>query len=130
MEGEQHNKIIYKDLSYEITGVLFDVYNQLGPGLPEKVYQNALEIAFQKKKWQFEAQLYSPLEYDNYKVGSCYLDFLIEKKIVLEIKVNKRFTKQDFNQIKKYLKTTGIKLGILATFADQGVKFTRVLNLY
>jgi GxxExxY protein len=58
-----------------------------------------------------------------------YLDFIIDEKIVLEIKQGDRFHKNDFEQVYNYLKSTGLKLGILARFSKSGVKFKRVVNV-
>lgn len=124
------NEVVYKELSYKIVGILFDVYNELGAGHLEKNYQNALVIAFKKNNLKFEEQVFCKLEYSGEKLGHFYLDFLIEDKIVLEIKRHVRFSTGDFDQIKNYLKVTGLRLGILATFSNNSVKYSRILNLY
>ena len=62
-------------------------------------------------------------------MGNYFLDFLIEDKIILEIKKREYFSKQDINQLFEYLQTTGLKLGIIAHFTRIGVKFKRIVNL-
>ncbi|MCX6745921.1 MAG: GxxExxY protein [Candidatus Parcubacteria bacterium] len=126
-----NNKIdlIYKDLSYEIVGVLFQVSNELGYGYQEKYYENAIGKLFDKKMISYQRQIKCDLKFDNEKIGLYYLDFLIADKIVLEIKVGKRFAKQAFDQIIAYLKATNKKLGILALFNSKGVRFIRIVNL-
>jgi len=121
-------KVIYKELSYTIIGILFDVFNSIGPGHKELVYQKAVARGLKEKAINFQEQVHCNLEYLNEKVASYYLDFLIENKIILEIKKHKRFSRFDFEQVQKYLSTTGHKLGILALFNNKGVLFERVLN--
>lgn len=123
-------QIIYKDLSYEVMGCLFEVLRELGSGHEEKIYQKALAKEFKEKGLNFKEQVYVKIDYKGEKIGAYFLDFLIEGTIVLEIKRNPRFSNKDFEQIDKYLKTTGLKLGILASFTRDRVKYKRVLNLY
>ncbi|MBI4837055.1 MAG: GxxExxY protein [Candidatus Portnoybacteria bacterium] len=62
-------------------------------------------------------------------IGKVFLDFLIEGKIILEIKKADRFSKAEIDQVYSYLKATELKLGIIAHFAKDGVRFKRILNL-
>ncbi len=78
--------ILYPDLSYKIIGCAFDVYNSLGAGHHEKYYQRALSEAFSSKKLKFSQQVYYPLKYRNRIIGKNFVDFLIEGKIIVEIK--------------------------------------------
>jgi GxxExxY protein len=89
-----------------------------------------MEQALKNKGLKFKRQLYCKVEYEGKRVGFYYPDYVVEDKIVLELKVRPRFSKRDFEQVKKYLKTETLKLGILATFCSDGVKFSRVVNLY
>ena len=128
MPGEVPNGV-YPELSYTIIGVLFTVYNNLGPGHKEIYYQKATAIALKAINLSFKEQVYSPIKFKNNKVGNYYLDFLINNKVVLEIKSGEKFLKQNISQIYSYLKSTGLKLGILANFTKEGLKFKRILNL-
>jgi len=69
------------------------------------------------------------LKYRGREIGIYFLDFLIEDKIILEIKKREYFSKKDIDQVYAYLKATKLKLGIIAHFTKSGVKFRRVLNL-
>jgi GxxExxY protein len=126
----RRNDLVYPELSYEITGILFDVFKELGPGHKEKYYQNAIFNSLIKKGHRVEKELYIPLQYQGEKVGSYYLDFLIDGKIVLEIKKGDYFKKISIDQINQYLKTTNLQLGILAQFTSSGVRTKRILNIY
>lgn len=121
--------LIYPELSYQIVGILFEVHNELGPGHHEKYYQRAIAEGLKKCKLSFQEQVYTPLTFKDAKIGSYYLDFLIEDKIALEIKKGDRFSKRHINQILSYLKTKNLKLGIIANFGSDGVKFKRIINI-
>ena len=122
-------KLIYPKLSYKIVGILYDVFNEIGGGHRENYYQKALALALQENKITFKGQIVIPLKYKENKIGKYVLDFLIENKIVLEIKKDNIFRKSNIQQIYTYLKATGLKLGILANFTNNGVKFKRILNI-
>lgn len=121
---------IYQELSYRINGILFDVFNELGPGLSEKYYQRAIFEALKSAGLKVTEQLYIPLNYKGIQIGNCYLDFLIEDTIILELKRGDYFRRQNIAQIYQYLKATNLKLGILANFTSGGVKIKRIVNLY
>ena len=121
--------LIYPELCYKIIGVLFDVYNELGSGFQERYYQRAVSTAFRKCGVVFREQVSVPLEYKGSKVGRYYLDFLVEDKLVLELKKGEYFPRENIQQIYAYLRATQLKLGILANFTSSGIKFKRVLNL-
>ena len=125
----KREKVIYKDLSYRIVGILFEVYNELGYGYQEKYYQRAIENSLKGNNIKFESQAAFKIRYKGKGIGRYFLDFLIEDKIVLEIKKGKHFSKNNLEQIKGYLKVTNKKLAILANFTPDGVKFYRMLNI-
>lgn len=123
------DKIIYKELSYKIVGILFEVYNNLGYGYQEKYYVKAIAKCFEDASINFRQQAPYNISFHGEIIGRYYLDFLVDNKIVLEIKKGNYFSKQNMDQVKAYLKVTGMKLAILANFTSSGVKFLRVLNL-
>ncbi|MFQ6049536.1 MAG: GxxExxY protein [Candidatus Paceibacterales bacterium] len=77
----------------------------------------------------FQREVYVPLVFKNEKIGNYYLDFLIENKIVLEIKKGDKFSKRHIEQILSYLKAKNLELGIIANFGSKEVKFKRIINL-
>jgi GxxExxY protein len=124
----EEGKVIYKELSYKIVGILFDVYNELGYGHPEKYYYKAIERAFILNNIKFKSQVHSKLEYKGEEIGKYYFDFLVDEKIILELKKGAYFSKKNIEQIKSYLETSGLRLAILANFTPAGVKYYRLLN--
>lgn len=121
--------LVYPEISYKIIGILFDVYNELGFGYQEKYYYKAIREGLKRAGFEFKEQLPVPVEYKNTKIGTYYLDFLIDNLVVLEIKRGERFLKKHYDQVLAYLKSTNTKLGIIAGFTSNGIKFKRVLNI-
>jgi len=122
--------ILYQELSYAVVGIMFDVFNCLGSGLKENIYEKAIAVAFQKKGIQYRRQVYCPIFYKGEKVAYRFLDFLVENVIVIELKNKRFFASRDFQQIKDYLKITNLKLGILVSFSTDQLKYSRVINIY
>jgi len=123
-------EIIHKELSYKVIGVLYEIYNNLGPGYQEKYYQHAIKMSLEKEGIPFLEQVRADLDFKGRFIGRYYIDFVIDHKIVLELKVSVSFSKRDFRQVIGYLKKSGLELGILATFASDGLKFKRILKGY
>ena len=126
----KRDDLVYPELSYKITGILFEVFNELGPGLQEKSYQKAIALLLNENNLKFKEQVYVPLKFKGEKVGCLYLDFLIEDKIILEIKKGDFFRKTNIKQIYEYLVATDLSLGIIANFTSGGVRTKRILNIY
>ena len=121
-------KIIYPELSYKIIGVAFKVFNSLQYGHQEKYYQRALEIELKKEGIKYEKEKEVALNYNGSKIGKYYLDFLIEDKIVVELKVLSTYRYKNIRQVLEYLKETNKKLAILIYFTQEGIKYRRVIN--
>jgi GxxExxY protein len=121
--------LLYPELSFKLMGILFDVSNNLGYGYDEKHYQQAIAKELEKNKLLFKRELAISIIYRGEEITKNFLDFLIEDKIVLEIKQGNMFNKKDINQIYKYLVATKKKLGILARFTQNGVKYKRIVNI-
>ena len=128
MQGGGKNGLVYPNLSYKIIGVLYDVYNDLGFGYKEMIYQKAIEKELFNKKIKYISQVSYLIKYREETIGRRYLDFLIENKIILEIKKGDYFPRNNFVQVFEYLKMTKLKLAILVNFTSDGVKYKRVVN--
>jgi len=115
------------DLTRVIIGCAFEVYNKLGPDYPEKIYQKALEKKFDSKKIPYNKENYCKVELDGAIVGSFRLDFLIEDKVVVELKVRDEFLSKDAAQVITYLKVNKIKVGLVILFTSSTVKIKRLV---
>lgn len=125
----KRDDLLYPELSYQIIGILFEVYNELGYGYREKYYENAIEEELRRVKIQYKKQLYAPLLFKQQKIGFYYFDFLIDNKIILELKQGSQFSKKHIEQVYEYLKQHKLQLGIIAQFSPGGLKFKRVVNI-
>jgi len=120
-------EIIEKELSYKIIGILFEVQNKLGGEYQEKYYQRAVSKALKEKNIAFKEQIPVDLNFKGLKIGKYVLDFMIEGKIVLEIKAVPRLKSIYFQQVRAYLKANQLRLGILANFRGDKVLYKRIL---
>ena len=109
---------------------MFDVHNQLGASYHERFYQKAIEKLLLKEKVAHRKEFPVNVEIDGESIGKHFIDFVVDNKIVLEIKKGNRFRMGDIKQVLMYLKSSRIKLGILAYFGSNGVKVKRIVNRY
>ena len=121
-------KIIYKDLSFKLIGIAYKVYNSLGFALQEKYYQRAYEKELQKLNIPYKKELKVDLNYNGDKIGEYFLDFLVDDKIIIELKVAPRLRHIHIRQVLEYLDITKKKLALLIFFTDDGIRYRRVLN--
>ena len=126
----KRDDLIYPELSYKVIGCAFDVYNELGFGHHENAYQRSISLALKNSGIHFKEQVFSPLLYKGNVVGRRYFDFLVEEKLIVELKKDHRFSKQHIDQVKEYLCRSGLKLALLINFTKTKVEYMRVLNLY
>ncbi len=105
------------EISYQIRGAIFNIYESLGPGLLESAYEATLIYELKKRGLQVESQVPIPIIYEEIKLESVFrLDLLINKKVVIEIKSVEKLSPLHHKQLLTYLKLTGYKLGILVNF--------------
>lgn len=121
-------ELVYPQLSYKIVGILYKVFKNLGPGLQEHYYQKAIKLTLQKEGIPFLEQVRVELEMYGKSIGRYYIDFVIDHKIVLEIKSRSQFYRSDIYQVLGYLKKSELYLGLLARFGRDGVKVKRILK--
>ena len=111
--------IIYKDESYKIVGAAFNVYNKLGHGFLEAVYQEALEIEFKKQGIPYEREKELKITYDGVELKATYkADLVCYGKIIVELKAVSYLEDSHRAQVYNYLHATGFKLGLLMNFGN------------
>ena len=109
--------IVLKDESYRLMGACFEVYNSMGCGFLEAVYQECLEIEFSIQTIPFNAQIPLELCYKGKALQQKYIpDFICFEEIIVEIKALKDLCDEHRAQVHNYLKATGYSLGLLVNF--------------
>lgn len=121
-------ELIYPDLSYKIVGLVYKVYNELGYGYQEKYYQRAYAEELKDKEIKFIREIPFKIKYREKIIGRYQLDFLVENKIIVEMKVAEKTYQRHINQVLGYLKETKLRLGIIVVFKKDGVEFRRIVN--
>lgn len=115
-------KVIYPELSYLINGLLFEVKKELGEYAREKQYGDLFEKKLKAEKITYTREL--PIG-DSGNIA----DFLIDNKIILELKTCRFLTGDNFRQIQNYLQQSGIKLGLLVNFREKFLKPRRIIRI-
>jgi GxxExxY protein len=120
--------VIYPELSYRIMEAVYEVHNQLGPGFGEEIYERALSIELESIGIPFDPQKSITISFKGKPVGTYRLDFLIDGKIILELKAVANLSDLFKQQLTSYLKATDLRLGILVNFGTRRVEYTRIAN--
>jgi GxxExxY protein len=120
--------LIYKQEAYEVIGAAMEVHNELGCGFLEAVYQEALEIEFQRQHIPYQREKNLHILYKGDKLNKQYsADFVCHNKIIVELKALSALTSEHEAQILNYLKATGYKLGILINFGIKSLQYKRIV---
>ncbi len=122
------SKIILPELSYKINGILFEVHNNLGRFCNEKQYADAVEKLLREKGISYKREVIIPESFPGEHKGRNKIDFLIEDKIILEMKAKRMLFREDYYQARRYSEALGLKLVILVNFRDRYLKPKRILN--
>ena len=110
--------MIFDQLTSKIIAAVYRVFNELGWGFLEKVYENALCIELEYGGLQVRQQVPLTVVYRKKQVGSFFADLLVEEKVILELKAQRELAKQDEMQLVNYLKATGFQTGLLINFSN------------
>ncbi|MCX6765684.1 MAG: GxxExxY protein [Candidatus Moranbacteria bacterium] len=120
--------ILHKDLCYQLYGLLFNVHNSLGGFCKHNQYCEALEVLLKENGIKYKREIEVPIKFNKIRLAGNILDFLIDDKIVLDIKCKRYITKQDYVQMKRYLRATENELGIIVNFSEKKIKPVRILD--
>lgn len=125
---------LYTDeqLTYEIRGAIFEVHTQLGPGLLEDVYEEALMIELKSRGLKVQNQVLVPVYYKGQKLNKEYrLDILVNGRVIVELKSVEQLSKVHYKQLYNYLRLTNLRVGILVNFNSDTIdrtSFERIFN--
>jgi len=116
------DNLFYGDLSYQLTGILFNVHNELGRYSREKQYGDLLEKYLKLENIKYNREL---------RIGETgnVADFLVDDKIIIELKAKPVILKDDYYQVQRYLQSLNKKLGILVNFRNKYIKPIRIIKI-
>lgn len=123
-EFSEKEKIVEKELSYILNGIFFEIQKELGRFCQEKQYSDLLEQKLKKNNLNFQRE--QPIKINGKK--SNFADFIVENKIIIELKVKPFIEKNDYYQISRYLEIKNIELGLIVNFRQKYLKPKRILN--
>ncbi len=109
----------YKELTEKIIKIFYKVYNKLGYGFLEKVYENAMMLEFEREKMPAISQFSIQVFYEDKIVGEYFADILVDDKVIVEIKASKNLVLDNEAQLLNYLKATDKEVGLLLNFGPK-----------
>ncbi len=118
----EKNKVIYPELSYLVTGVCFNVHNEKGRFMRERQYCDNIEKRLKEAKVPYKREA---VIRDTGNV----VDFIVDNKIILEVKAKRLIEKVDFYQTQRYLQATNLKLALLVNFRNRYIKPVRIIRI-
>jgi GxxExxY protein len=120
----------FESLSGRVIAAAVEVHKQLGPGFREEVYENALCIELRRQGLRFSRQSEVNVFYDGKLVGEHSLDFLVEERIVIEMKSVAVLLDVHYAQLRGYLRATRKRVGLLLNFGEHPLGIKRMVNGY
>jgi GxxExxY protein len=117
----------HKEITEAIIGAAFEVYNHLGYGFLERVYQRSLQVELLRRGFRAELEKRITVRYKDAVVGEYDADLIVEDCVLVEIKVNPQYDKRDEAQLLNELKATGLKVGLLVNFGRNKVEYKRLV---
>lgn len=112
-------ELLHEELTNALIKTFYEVYNELGYGFLEKVYQNSLYLELKNKGYKVEAQKKILVYYKGIEVGEYFADLVVEDKIILELKAAECIVKDFENQILNYLRGSDCEVGLLLNFGKK-----------
>jgi GxxExxY protein len=119
----------YSDITEKIIGSAMKVHSFLGNGFPEVFYQRALEIELARSGVKFKREIETPVHYYDIKIGMRIVDFLVEGKVLVELKAVSNLDNH-YAQIINYLKAYKLEVGLLINFGEKSLKFKRFIRTF
>jgi len=119
---------LYKELTYKILGIAMEIHRELQSGFLEAVYEEVMSKELKKAKIPFENQVRIDIYYKGEKLDKQYqADFIIDTKVLVELKGISKITDIERAQVINYLKATGLKVGLIINFGSKSLEWERVV---
>lgn len=125
IKNDDERRLLYGDLTFKIRGAMFAVHTALGPGHKESLYQKALAREFEVRDIPFIREKPLPISYKEKKVGVYRPDFVVDDKVVIEVKAVPFLAKNAEVQMSYYLRGTKYELGLLVNFGARRLDIRR-----
>lgn len=126
LKEEQH--IWYPEVTYQLIGLAYNVFNTLGYGYHEKYYQRGYAVELARAGFSYQREQSARIQYEDKIIGRYIMDFVVSDTIVIEWKVGRDFYDKHVIQVLAYLKTTGIHLGLIILCTPEGIRIKRIVN--
>ena len=121
--------LIYKDEAYELVGICMEVHNELGAGLLEIIYKEAIEWELDDRIIHYEREKEYPVYYKKHLLRKKFnVDFVVYNSIILEVKAKESISNEDIAQTINYLKLSGCRLGLIVNFGRSKLEVKRLAN--
>lgn len=115
------------EITHSIIGAAFEVLNEIGHGLHEKPYENALVVEFGLRNFESEQQRQFPVLYKGVKVGEFIPDLIVASAVIVDAKVIEKITDLERGQMLNYLRITGLKVGLIINFKKPKLEWERIV---
>ena len=126
-DTQKNAEFLYSDLTYKIRGIMFQVRKNLGLGHKEQIYHNAIEIELIKAGLKFESKKNIPILYEGKNIGTYQPDFIIEDKVLVELKALPEIGRPQTEQLWSYLRGCSYKLALLVNFGSKDLEIKRII---
>jgi GxxExxY protein len=120
-------KLLLKDETHQIIGFAFEVLNEIGHGLYEKIYENALTVLFKLNSISFDQQRRFPIHFRGVEVGEFVPDLIAFGSVIIDAKVIDRITDHERGQMLNYLRITKLRIGLILNFKHARLEWERIV---
>ncbi len=127
MDTDKEKKLLFSEETGEILSCSFEILNDIGHGLHEKIYENALVVEFELRGIPYSQQKEYDVLYKTVAVGKYVPDLIVYDKIVVDTKTIDRITEHERGKMLNYLQITGLRVGLIINFKHAKLQFMRVV---
>lgn len=128
MDTDKDEKYPHHELTHLLIGLIFQTYNEIGYGHREKLYQRAFAYKLEEAKIPFKREQYIVVRIAGKPIGRYYVDFVVDGKVVVELKIANEIYDSHAQQILEYMKMQHVTVGLLFVITKQGVKIKRFVK--
>jgi GxxExxY protein len=128
LAAAENTRFLLKEETHHIIGCAFEVLNELGHGLYEKIYENALVVEFGLRDIPYEQQRRFDVLYKKHPVGFYVPDLIAFGQVIVDAKTIEKITEEERGKMINYLKITGLRVGLILNFKHPKLEFERVVR--